>query len=193
METATTTTPALKDWGAVAHALLAGRQTILLRKGGIHERAFTVPSAGRGGFVLFPTVAHSHAERVRPEHADLLALGAADVTAESVTLRCGIVLHEVVPVEHPERLPEIADLHIWTDRSVQEDRVDFRPRHALQVLVVQASALPEPVTLPRLEAYGGCRSWLELPVVWEPRAGTAVHAPAHLAADAERVRASVGA
>ncbi|MDP9405577.1 MAG: DUF1802 family protein, partial [Actinomycetota bacterium] len=63
------TTPALKEWAAVAAALLDGRQTVLLRKGGIHEKAFRV---GADAFVLFPTVAHSHAERVRPEHRDVL-------------------------------------------------------------------------------------------------------------------------
>ena len=41
-----------------------------LRKGGIHEKRFTLDSSH---FLFFPTVAHSHAQRVRPEHRDLLA------------------------------------------------------------------------------------------------------------------------
>ncbi len=60
---------ALKEWSAAVHALLDGRQTVLLRKGGIHEKRFEVAARE---FLLFPTVAHSHAERVRPEHRDLL-------------------------------------------------------------------------------------------------------------------------
>ena len=41
--TATTLTqPALKEWSAAVHALLDGRQTVLLRKGGIHEKRFDV-------------------------------------------------------------------------------------------------------------------------------------------------------
>jgi hypothetical protein len=182
---------ALKEWGAVAHALLDGRQTVLLRKGGIHEKAFAVEGGGTG-FVLFPTVAHSHAERVRPEHADLLPLGEADVAEDAVTVRCGLVVVEAVAVARPERLPAIADLHICTDRSVQADRVDFRPRHDLQALIVRAVALPEPVTLPREESYGGCRSWLDLPLAWDGSAGRAVHTAERLAADAARVRAEVG-
>ncbi len=31
-------TPALKEWSAAVHALLDGRQTVLLRKGGIGEK-----------------------------------------------------------------------------------------------------------------------------------------------------------
>lgn len=193
------TTLALKEWGAVAHAVLDGRQTVLLRKGGIHERAFTAnPQDGQAsgpaeGFVIFPTVEHSHVERVRSEHADVLAAGASDVhEGGTFTVRCGVTLVDVVPVVDPERLPGIADLHIWTNESVQRERVDFRPRHAVQALVVRAVELPEPVTLPRLDEYGGCKSWLDLPVAWDGVAGRQVHDDHRLADDAARVRRTVG-
>ena len=51
--------PALKEWGAAVQALLDGRQTVLLRKGGIHEKRFALTARQ---FVFFPTVAHGHAE-----------------------------------------------------------------------------------------------------------------------------------
>ncbi len=54
--------PALKEWSAAVHALLDGRQRVLLRKGGIGEKRFELAARE---FLLFPTVAHSHAERVR--------------------------------------------------------------------------------------------------------------------------------
>jgi len=189
----TTTTLALKEWGAVAHALLDGRQTLLLRKGGIHEKVFTVGERA-GGFVLFPTVAHSHAERVRPEHAELLEAGAADVDEEGGTfvVRCGMRVVEAVPVVRPEGLAEIADLHIWTAESVKADRLDFRPRHALQALVVRAVELPEPVRLRRIDAYGGCTSWVDLPLAWDGVAGRPVHPGQRLHDDAGRVRQAVG-
>jgi hypothetical protein len=185
------TSLALKEWGAVVHALLDGRQTVLLRKGGIREKTFRISD---DAFVLFPTVAHAHAERVRPEHADLLARGADDVDEQdaSFVVRCGLRLVDVVPVARPAGLAEIADLHIWTAASVQADRVDFRPKHPLQVLVVRAVALPQPVRLPRLAAYGGCTSWVDLPVAWDRRSGRAVHDDERLIADAQRVRCAVG-
>jgi hypothetical protein len=183
-------TLALKEWAAVAAALLDGRQTVLLRKGGIHEKAFRV---GGAWFVLFPTVAHSHRERVRAEHRSLLDVGAADVDEAGGTfvVRCGVSLVEAVPVARPEGLVEIADLHIWTEESVRADRLEFRPRHPLQVLVVRAFALPEPVRLVRRNEYGGCRSWLELPLQWDGCSGEQVHSEAHLGAHAERVRTAV--
>jgi hypothetical protein len=184
------TTLALKEWGAAVHALLDGRQTVLLRKGGIHEKAFAVEGAGQP-FLVFPTVAHSHAERVRPEHADLLGLGAADVAEDALTVRCGLEIVGAVPVARPTELPAIADLHIWTDESVQAERVDFRPRHALQVLVVRAVELPDAITVPRLAAYGGCKSWVDLPIAWDGGSGRTVHSDDRLASDLARVRLAV--
>ncbi|MBA3622108.1 MAG: DUF1802 family protein [Euzebyales bacterium] len=187
---ATTTTLALKEWGAVACALLDGRQTVLLRKGGIHEKVFRV---GSDHFVLFPTVAHSHRERVRPEHRDLLGPGEDQIAdgGGAFTVRCGVSLVDVVEVARPEGLTDIADLHIWTAESVRTDRLEFRPKHPLQVLVVRAFELLRPVTLERLDRYGGCKSWVELPLHWDGRSGRQVHGDGRLTGDALRVRAAV--
>jgi hypothetical protein len=144
-------------------------------------------------FVLFPTVAHSHAERVRPEHTDVLAAGPRDVREDGTFIvRCGVTLADVVEVRRPEALEQIADLHIWTADSVRTDRVEFRPKLPLQVLVVRAFELPSPIELERLEEYGGCFSWLDLPLGWDGTAGRRVHPDDRLAADAARVRATVG-
>jgi hypothetical protein len=185
--TATLTQPALKEWSAAVHALLDGRQTVLLRKGGIHEKRFAV-TASR--FLLFPTVAHSHAERVRPEHRDLLDAAAADSTDDSLILRAGAKVVAAVEVNQPERLDEIAPLHIWTAESVRADRLDFRPKRRLTVLVVQACRLLEPVRLTRTPEYAGCKSWVPLPV--DPTWASPVHDEAALEEIADGVRNSVG-
>ncbi|KAA0100890.1 DUF1802 family protein [Mycolicibacterium sp. P1-18] len=180
-------TPALKEWSAAVHAMLDGRQTVLLRKGGIHEKRFDVAASE---FVFFPTVAHGHAERVRPEHRHLLAAADPDSTEDEVVLRAGARVVAAVAVDRPDGLDELADTHIWTPESVRTDRLDFRPKHRLTVLVVQARPLLEPVRLPRDPAYAGCKSWVDVsvPVRW----GAPVHDDAVLAAVADRVRASVG-
>ena len=188
----TTTTLALKEQGAAVHALLDGRQKVLLRKGGIREKRFEV---GADRFVVFPTVAHTHAERVRAEHRDLVALGAADIDEQAGTfvVRCGVELVDVVGVARPEQLPGLAEQHIWTDESVRRDRLEFRPRHLLQVLVVRALELPRPVAVRRLPEHGGCSSWtdVDLGASWSGE-GAAVHDDATLAEVAARVRAAVG-
>jgi hypothetical protein len=183
----TLTQPALKEWSAAVRAMLEGRQTVLLRKGGIHEKRFTLDSSR---FLFFPTVAHSHAQRVRPEHRDLLAAAAADSTENEIVLRAGAKVVAAVDVDRPEGLEEIAPLHIWTAESVRNDRLDFRPKHRLTVLVVQVSPLGEPERLRRMPEYAGCRSWVPLPV--NPMWATPVHDDATLQDVAARVRRSVG-
>ncbi|GAS87982.1 DUF1802 family protein [Mycolicibacterium brisbanense] len=181
------TSPALKEWSAAVHALLDGRQTVLLRKGGIGEKRFAVAAPE---FLLFPTVAHSHRERVRPEHHDLLDEAAADSTETAVTIRAAAKVIAAVEVNRPEAIGEIADLHIWTAESVQADRLDFRPKHRLTVLVVQARPLIAPVGVIRTPEFAGCKSWVEIAVDGGP--ADAVHDDATLRRVAERVRASVG-
>jgi hypothetical protein len=185
--TATLTHPALKEWSAAVAAMLEGRQTVLLRKGGIHEKRFAV-AASR--FLLFPTVAHSHADRVRPEHRDLLHPAAADSTGDGVVVRAGAKVVAAVEVNRPQAIDDISDLHIWTADSVREDRLDFRPKHRLTVLVVQASPLLEPVRLPRDPDFAGCTSWVQLAV--NPEWGDPVCDDTTLHQIADRVRASVG-
>jgi len=187
MRTAVTaTTPALKEWSAAVHALLDGRQTVLLRKGGIHEKRFAVAA---DEFLLFPTVAHGHAERVRPEHRELLAAAAAESSEDHVVIRGAAKVVAAVAVTRPDALPEIEDLHIWAAESVREDRLDFRPRHRLTVLVVQAIPLTAPIRLDRGPAYSGCTSWVSVPVT--PALGEPVNDDATLAGIARRVRAAV--
>src|SRR5574337_184987 len=181
------TTPALKEWSAVVRALLDGRQQVLLRKGGIREKRFEVAAQQ---FLLFPTIAHSHAERVRPEHRDLLAVSGADSTDDAVVLRAGAKVVAAVEVHRPESLDAIEDLHIWTAESVRADRLDFRPKHRLAVLVVQAIPLVEPVRLTRTPDYAGCTSWVQVPVA--PALTAPVCDDAALRDIAARVRYVVG-
>lgn len=185
--TVTATTPALKEWSAAVHALLDGRQRVLLRKGGIGEKRFELAASE---FLLFPTVAHSHAERVRPEHQDLLAAAAADSTDDELVIRAAAKVVAAVPVNRPEGLSAIEDLHIWTADSVRADRLDFRPKHKLAVLVVSAIPLDEPLRLVRTPEYAGCKSWVDLPL--RGSLAPPVHDDSALADVAARVRDAVG-
>ncbi|MEB3065255.1 DUF1802 family protein [[Mycobacterium] zoologicum] len=184
---AAVSTPALKEWSAVVHALLAGRQSVLLRKGGIGEKRFAVAA---DDFLLFPTVAHSHAERVRPQHRVLLAAAAADCDDDRVLIRSAAKVVAAVPVTRPEGLAAIEDLHIWTTESVRADRLDFRPKHRLAALVVQAAPLVEPVWVTRTPEYAGCTSWVQVPITAARSAP--VFDDRTLAQVADRVRDAVG-
>jgi hypothetical protein len=186
--THTATMPALKEWSAVVHALLDGRQRVLLRKGGIGEKRFDVTVARE--FMLFPTVAHGYAERVRPEFRDLLGTAAPDSTDDRFVVRAAAKVVAALPVNRPDNIAAIEDLHIWTTESVRRDRLDFRPKHRLVVLVVQAVPLLAPVELPRVSDYAGCTSWVQLPL-GDPPLGVPVHDEASLREIVARVRDAV--
>ena len=183
---------ALKEWAAVVHALVDGRQTVLLRKGGIHEKRFSI----RGSrFLVFPTVAHSHAESTRAEHADLLALGLPDVADGSVVVRAELSVAATIAVRRPERIAELEPFHIWTTESVRRNRIDFRPRHELAAIVVRARPLEKPLKVPLVAEYAGCRSWVDLdqlPFTPVGRTVDPVHDDRTLSDIADQVRTSVG-
>jgi hypothetical protein len=188
--TLTATAPALKEWSAVVHALLNGRQRVLLRKGGINEKRFEVAAQE---FLLFPTVAHSHAQRVRPEHRDLLHPAAADSTDEHLLVRAAAKVIVAQEVNRPDGLAAIEDLHIWTAESVRADRLDFRPKHKLAVLVVSVIPLAEPVRITRTPEYAGCTSWVQIPLTpADVRLAPPVYDDAALDRLALRVRNAVG-
>ena len=61
---------ALKEWHSVCRALTSGRQTILLRKGGISESMSGFDVEHRQ-FLFFPTFVHQQPAMLKPEaHAD---------------------------------------------------------------------------------------------------------------------------
>ncbi|MCV7089670.1 DUF1802 family protein [Mycobacterium interjectum] len=188
--TPTATMPALKEWSAVVHGLLDGRQRVLLRKGGIGEKRFELAARE---FLLFPTVAHSHAERVRPEHSELLDAAADDSTDERLVIRAAAKVVAAQEVNRPDGLPAIEDLHIWTAASVREDRLDFRPKHKLAVLVVSVIPLAEPLRITRTPQYAGCTSWVQLALApADVRLAAPVWDEAALDRVARRVRDAVG-
>ena len=81
--------------------------------------------------------------------------------SNEIVVRAGAKVVAAVAVNRPEGLDELLDTHIWTAESVRADRLDFRPKHRLTVLVVQARPLTEPLRLPREPTYAGCKSWIE--------------------------------
>src|SRR6202012_6299759 len=109
-------------------------------------------------FLLFPTVAHSHAARAPREPRALLTRGAADSTEDQLVIRASAKVVAALPVNQPDGLDAIQDLHIWTAESVRADRLDFRPKHKLAALVGSVMPLVEPVRLTRTPEFGGCLS-----------------------------------
>lgn len=152
---------ALKEWAVVCHALQTGRQIMLLRKGGIHEEngAFRVDDPE---FFLMPTFEHQDKDLLKPEAIpELERVRAAEYSPSFVTLNNYALVHYVTAAASDEALQKLAPYHIWNDRYIRM-RLDYNPYDPLYVILLRVYRLPEPITLPMLNRYGGCKSWVTL-------------------------------
>ncbi len=158
---------ALKEWAVTIKALDEGKQVLLLRKGGIHEKQFKID---HDEFLLYPTFEHQRVDLLKPEFQDDLQAtlepwgGHAPKELERSTV---IFTHfaqvvEVIEVMDREKVAALEPHYIWT-RDYAEKRLYWRPRHPLEAILVRVSRLQEPATVPVEPYFYGCRSWVELP------------------------------
>src|SRR6476619_7415983 len=95
---------AFKEWAVTCAALAAGRQSLLVRKGGIHERGgrFDVE---HDEFWLFPTRFHQNRAEIRDEAAAFLESAAGSAPpAGVVRLSLYAVIEGVVEIREPSAL-----------------------------------------------------------------------------------------
>ncbi|MGI8601586.1 MAG: DUF1802 family protein [Verrucomicrobiales bacterium] len=150
---------AFKEWSLVCDALGTGRQSIILRKGGIAE--------GRGGFrwqadrfFLFPTHFHEQAEKViwQPTAEAHDAMGGDD----EIIIRFAAQLDRTWTISSWTTATSLAPLHIWREEVIRE-RLGCGEKTSVSLALVRVFRLHEPWILRTTPAFGGCRSWLELP------------------------------
>ena len=148
-----------KEWALVCDLLTSGQQSLILRKGGIHE--------GRGGFewkhrgfFLFPTWFHTQAEKLRGDFAATAFPPEEERT--SVDIDGYAELSQVWKVTDWARVEAIASLHAWNEEVVRE-RFVYDDESCLHIALVRAWKLPRRWTFPYSKSYGGCRSWVNLP------------------------------
>ena len=148
----------LKEWAVAVKALELGETALVVRKGGIREKAFAVANKR---FLLLPGYEHQRPELLKPEYRELL--GTIPDLGDDGPLRFASFaeVKEAYEISEPESLEAIDPYHIWTPEYA-ESRFRWRPKKPLAVLVLRVYLLPEPVELPYSETYGGCRSWIEL-------------------------------
>ena len=149
---------ALKEWAVAVKALERGDTALVVRKGGIREKAFAVPATR---FLLLPGYEHQRPELLKPEHRSLMD-GIPDRKDDGPLLFASFAeVHAAYEISEPEALEAIDPHHIWTPEYA-ESRFKWRPKKPLTVLVLRTYVLPEAVELPYREGYGGCKSWIEL-------------------------------
>ncbi len=154
-----TTSRALKEWAVTVQALAEGKQVLLLRKGGIHEKSFPVEHRE---FLLYPTYEHQRADLLKSAyHPDLQRVLAERGAPDMVRITLWARVTDVFEVRSQDKVEALSPHYIWTTDYASE-RLHWRPIQPLRVLLVRAYRLARPVQLPVLPQYGGCVSWLEL-------------------------------
>jgi hypothetical protein len=151
---------AFKEWAAVCGALAAGRQTVILRKGGIAETGGEF-APEHPEFLLYPTFFHEHRVGVK---ADFVPLFEA---AEQARPAAGTIrfthFAKVTAVRHLTGLDDALALdsfHVWT-ADVVKQRFHYRTP-GLFALTVRVFALAGPHDRVERPEYAGCKTWVEL-------------------------------
>ena len=146
-----------KEWALVCEALGRGNQAILLRKGGIAE--------GRAGFgfrhdefFLFPTFFHEQLVKVRKAGAELPMAREGEIE-----IRYFAKLEAQRHLTLWEQVSALEPFHIL-EESVVRERFEYKSA-GLHVALVRVFRLEPSWVLADKPAYGGCRSWVELPEV----------------------------
>lgn len=151
---------ALKEWALVCAALASGRQTVLLRKGGIEEG----PDGFRpehDQFWLLPTRFHQSPEELTPVGAALLDdVAAAEPPAGTLRIDLYATATEVCRIEKESYLAGLDGLHVLAPQTVR-DRFHYRAP-GLWVMLLRVYRRPEPFELGDSPHIAGCRSWVDL-------------------------------
>lgn len=149
---------ALKEWAVAVKALERGDTTLVVRKGGIREKAFAVPTTR---FLLLPGYEHQRPELLKPEHQNLMDEIPDRKDDGPLYFTSFAEVHAAYEVSEPEPLEALDPHHIWTPEYA-ESRFKWRPKKPLTALVLRTYLLPETVELPYRSDYGGCKSWIGL-------------------------------
>ncbi|MGC3991393.1 MAG: DUF1802 family protein [Chthoniobacteraceae bacterium] len=168
-----------KEWTLICDALGSGAQSIIIRKGGIHE--------GRDGFrfqheafFLFPTLFHEQVAKLKlPEETPLPSREDGQIVVRQF---CRIEWTQLVTDRAV--VEKLAPFHLWRDEEIEKRFIYDEPA-GVNVAVLRTYSLAQPWTFPDSPRYGGCRSWVNLPENAPTEMPPAISDEAH----AERVAA----
>lgn len=153
---------ALREWAVAIKALEAGKQIMVLRKGGIAEetKEFRLES---DSFFLFPSYEHQREHLIKPEASPSVAdtIAASGGTPDQVTVSSFARVAEDIEVTDSETLAKLAPYHLWTEHYAEE-RLKWKKTKPLHVLLLRVYVLEQPAVIPNSEQYGGCKSWIRL-------------------------------
>jgi len=151
---------AFKEWACIVDALGKGRQSIILRKGGIHEEGSGDFELKGKQFVLFPTLFHQADEMIKEDWRPFLNDTRFHSTPEKVDIKYYVQVADVQVITDWEMLKKLYPFHAWKEEVIKE-RFE-RWGNSIHLLIVQVFEFGASFQLELLPEYGGCKSWVEI-------------------------------
>ena len=166
----------LKEWAIICKALEDGRQTLLLRKGGIMEyrKGFEVK---HNEFLLYPTFEHQSLESIKAEYKEKLKEileeqnkytrkeidknnKNSDINNTNI-IKLFAKVEDVVEISDKVTLSKLRDYHIWSDEYVMM-RMNYNPSKPMSVLLLRIYKMKKPLIIDINDKWSGCKSWIDI-------------------------------
>ncbi|HEX5789966.1 MAG TPA: DUF1802 family protein [Luteolibacter sp.] len=151
-----------KEWQVVCDALASGRQTLLLRKGGIHEGRDGF-SFAHSSFYLFPTRFHALGDQVREGEVKVLPEWQP---GDEIVITHHAQASWAITLTDWDQVAALEPKHIYSQATVR-DRFDWEGKGmasgSIHVALVRVRELAKPWVFPYEKGHGGCRSWVNIP------------------------------
>jgi hypothetical protein len=151
---------AFKEWAVICGALAAGKQSLILRKGGIADVGGLFRPE-HSEFLLYPTFFHEHRSGVKEQFLPLLDAAEAEKPEAGIIRFTHLVrVAQVHQFADLDAVLSLDALHAWTPEVVRQ-RFHYR-NPGIFVLAVRVFQLPAPELRPERPEYAGCKTWVEL-------------------------------
>jgi hypothetical protein len=154
------TISALKEWAIVCKGLEEGRQTILLRKGGIMERKRGF-ELRHNDFYILPTYEHQSRDLLQQEYADkfeLILHHKPPDDLNTIYLYAKVIF--ITETFSRKMLHELHDFHIWNEKYINA-RMDYNPEKPLSIILLRVYRLNKALNVALSPQQAGCRSWID--------------------------------
>ncbi|MCC9607121.1 DUF1802 family protein [Blastopirellula sp. JC732] len=158
---ATTIPYAIKEWDVVCEALRAGRQHLLLRKGGIQEEGDQF-RAEHDAFWFWPTRFHQSPDQLNDAGQQFLQqLGEKHSGGNRFAVDLLAQVDQVRYVTQESKLAELDDFHILSADTVRM-RYHYR-EPSVYLFLVRIYTAPHIKVYVETPEIAGCKSWIDLP------------------------------
>jgi hypothetical protein len=154
---------ALKEWAVAVDSLRDGDTMLTVRKGGIREdgREFRME---HHVFAFFPTFEHQNATQIGERQLDRLQRVTAGVPNTTVVrVNAWAEVTDAIEVTSQASVEAVARFSVFSP-SYAIERLQWRPKKPLHVLVLRVHRLSQSSAFDLLPGYGGCKSWIDLAV-----------------------------